>query len=91
MIWSVNCVISNAAVNEATTFAITDGKLYLPVVTLLSDDNGKLLQQLKSEFKCRINWNRCQSKTSTQIPNQHLDHLIKSNIQGVNIYFNIRC
>ena len=41
MIWSVNCVISNA---EATTFAITDGKLYLPVVTLSSDDNGKLLQ-----------------------------------------------
>ena len=84
MIWSVNCVISNAAVNEATTFAITDGKLYLPVVTLSSDDNGKLSQQLKSEFKRRINWNRCQSKTSTQVLNQHLDYLIKSNIQGVN-------
>ena len=32
--WSVNCVISNAAANQATTFAITDTKLYVPVVTL---------------------------------------------------------
>ena len=32
--WSANCVISNSAVNQATTFAITDTKLYVPVVTL---------------------------------------------------------
>ena len=32
LIWSVNCVIS--AVFEATTFAITDTKLSVPVVTL---------------------------------------------------------
>ena len=34
LMWSVNCVISNAAENQATTFAITDTKLYVPVVTL---------------------------------------------------------
>ena len=27
--WSVNCVISNAAVDQATTFALTDTKLYV--------------------------------------------------------------
>ena len=32
--WSANCVMSNSAVNQATTFAITDTKLYVPVVTL---------------------------------------------------------
>ena len=32
-------------------FAITETKLYVPVVTLLAKDNGKLLQQLKSSFK----------------------------------------
>ena len=28
---SSNCIISNAAVNEAETFAITDTKRYVPV------------------------------------------------------------
>ena len=44
--WSKNCVISNAAANQDTTFEITDAKLYVPVVTLSTDDNGKPLQQL---------------------------------------------
>ena len=42
--WSANCVISEG--NRVTTFAITDTKLYVPVVTLLAQDNAKLLQQL---------------------------------------------
>ena len=33
------------------TFAITDTKLYVTVVTLSTEDNSKLLQQLKSGFK----------------------------------------
>ena len=74
---SANCVISNAAVNQATTFAITGTKLYVPVVTLSTDDNGKLSQQLKSGFKRTINWNKHQSKTTTQnVSNRHLDYLI---------------
>ena len=44
--WSRNCVISNAAANRDTTFAITDTKLYVPLVTLSTQDNSKLLQQL---------------------------------------------
>ena len=31
---SANCVISNAMVNQATKFAITDPKIYVSVVTL---------------------------------------------------------
>ena len=27
--WSVNCVISNVAADQATTFALTDTKLYV--------------------------------------------------------------
>ena len=38
--WSENCVISNAAANQATTFATTDTKLYVPVVTLSIDKSG---------------------------------------------------
>ena len=41
--WSANCVTSNAAANQVTTFAITDTKLYVPVVTFSTEDNAKLL------------------------------------------------
>ena len=42
---------------KATTFAITDTKLYVPVVTLSTHDNAKLLHQLKSGFKKTIGIN----------------------------------
>ena len=45
--WSSYCVISNAAVNQVTTFAITDTTFYVPIVTLSTQGNAKLLQQLK--------------------------------------------
>ena len=47
---SDKCVLSNDT--KTTIFAITDIKLYFPVVT--SEDNEKLLQQLKSGFKRTI-------------------------------------
>ena len=46
--WSDLCLLSNDA--KATTFATTNKKLYVPVVTLSAQDNAKLLQQLKSSF-----------------------------------------
>ena len=47
--WNANCVIVSTNVeNQNATFAITDTKLYVPVVTLSTQDNAKLLQQLKS-------------------------------------------
>ena len=58
-------VISDAATNQATTFAITDTKCFALVVILSSDDNAKLLQQLESGFKRKINWNKYQSKRTT--------------------------
>ena len=56
--WSVNCVTSFDAVNQDILFAITDTKLYVPFVTLSTQDNANLLQQLKSEFKLTINCNK---------------------------------
>ena len=54
--WSADCVIS--CVTEATKFELTDTKLYVPVVTLITQDNAKLFQQLKSGFKRTINCNK---------------------------------
>ena len=41
--WSSTCVITNPT--GAGKFTITDTKLYVPVVTLSTQDNTKLLQQ----------------------------------------------
>ena len=61
--WSENCVIvSTNAANQNATFAITDTKLFVPIVTLSTQDNAKLLQQLKSGVKRVINWNKYLSK-----------------------------
>ena len=45
---------------KETTFAITDTKLYVPFVTLSTQDNAQLLEQLKSRFKRTISWNKYQ-------------------------------
>ena len=50
--WTSRCVlIATAVQNQTATFEITDTKLYVPVVTLSTQENTKLLQQLKSGFK----------------------------------------
>ena len=39
--WSVNCfIVAGTEANQVPTFAITDMKLYVPVVTLLTQDNA---------------------------------------------------
>ena len=64
--WSLTCVITHST--GVGIFIIISAKLYVPVVTLLTQDNAKLLQQLKSGFKRikygfkTINWNKYQSK-----------------------------
>ena len=61
--WSRDCVITNST--GVGKFAITETKLYVPVVTLSTQDNAKLLQQLKSGFKRTINWNKYESDIKT--------------------------
>ena len=86
--WSANCVIvSTNVANQNATFAITDTKLYVPVVTLSTQDNAKLLQQLKSGFKRVINWNRYLSKPELLAQNPGLKHLVEPSFQGVNRLF----
>ena len=73
--WSENFIIS--FVTGEIKFTINDTKLYVPIVTLSTEDNGKLLQQLKSGFKRTINWNKYQSKVTIQTPNPYLCYLIE--------------
>ena len=83
--WSSNWVTSSAT--GETKFKITDTKLYVPVVTFLTQDNAKLLQQLKSCFKRTIDWNKYQSNPKTHAQNRYLNNLFDPGFQGVNKLF----
>ena len=80
--WSWPWVIINST--DAETFAITDTKLNVSVITLSTQN---LLQQLKLGFKRTIDWNKYQSKGSVERQNQNLDYLIDLSFQGVNRLF----
>ena len=86
--WSRNCVIvSSNDANQNATFAITNTKLYVPLVTLSAQDNAKLLQQLKSGLKRVINWNKYFSKPELLAQNPNLNHLVEPSFQGLNTLF----
>ena len=88
MKWSRNCIIvAGNANNQNPIFQITDTKLYVPVVTLSTQENIKLLKQLESGFKRTINWNKYLAKTTNQVQNRYLDFLIDPSFQGVNRLF----
>ena len=52
MTWSKDCVITNST--GEGKFTITETKLYVPVVTLSTKDNEKLLQQLNQALKKQL-------------------------------------
>ena len=79
-------VACTAAIQEPT-FNITDTKRYVPIVTLLTQENIKPLKQLESDFKWTINWNKYHSKRTEHLQNRYLDFLIDQSFQEVNRHF----
>ena len=83
--WSANCVVIYTDVaNQVPTFTITETSLYVPVVTLSTQDNAKLLPQLKSDFKRTITWDKHLVKRELLARNANLNHLIQPSFQGIN-------
>ena len=86
--WSVGCfMIYTDVADQVPTFAITETNLYVPVVTVLIQDNAKLLPQLKSGFKRTISWNKYLFKPESLAQNEYLNHLTELSFQGVNRLF----
>ena len=86
--WSANCVIIyNDAADQGSTFTKTEANLYVPVVTLSTQDHAKLLPQLKLGFKITISWNKYLLKPELLPKNPNLNHLIEPSFQGVNWLF----
>ena len=82
--WSSTCVLVDTGVQNQNG---TDTKLYVPVVTLSTQENTKFFQQLKSGFKSVINWNKYLSKPELLAQNPKLNHLVEPSFQGVNRLF----
>ena len=86
--WSSTCVLIAANIDgQNATFAITDTKFHVPVVTLSTQENTKFFQQLKSGFKRVTNWNKYLSKPELLAQNPNLNHLVEPSFQGVNRLF----
>ena len=85
---SSTCVIvSTNNATQGATFTITNTRFYIPVVTLSTQENAKLLQQLKSGFKRVINWNNYLSKPELLARYPNLNHLVEPSFQEVNRLF----
>ena len=73
--WPAICVIIYTDIaNQIPTFTITETNLYVLVVTLSTQDNAKLLPQLKSGFERTISRNKYLSKPELLVQNPNLNH-----------------
>ena len=72
---------------ENAIFQITDTKLYVPVVTLSKENNIKPLEQLRTDFKKTIKWNKYRSQMFIQNNNNNLNYLIDPTFTNVNRLF----
>ena len=72
--WSSTSVITNST--GEGKFKITETKL-----TLSTQDNAKLLEQLKSNFKRVVNWNKYLPKPELLARNPNLNHLVEASFQ----------
>ena len=76
-----------AATTTGATFQINNAKLYVPVVTLLINDNIKFLENIKQGFKRTISWNKYRSEITAQPKNNNLDYLIDPKFRNINRLF----
>ena len=101
--WSEYCVITSKVTRHANPnanpavaaiinptnveFKVTDTKLYVPAVTLSTENDKKLLEKLKAGFKRTIKWNKYRSEMINQSKNNNLNYLIDSTFTTVNRLF----
>ena len=75
-----------SSAGTAATFAITDTKLYVPVVTLKAEDNVKLSKLLNEGFKRLVYWNKYKVILK-DYDNDYIRERLDASFQGVNRLF----
>ena len=76
-----------SSAGTAATFAITDTKLYVLVVTLKIEDNAKLSELLSEGFKRSVYWNKYQAILKDHAENENIRERLDDSFQGVNKLF----
>ena len=82
--WYENCILSSAG--TAATFAITDTKLYVPFVTLKTEDNAKLSKLLSERFKRSVYWNKYQAILKDHAENENIRQRLMLVFRGLRNY-----
>ena len=99
--WIENCVLTSAAIGananatgtDSATFKITDAKLYVPIVTLSTEDNAKISKLLGEGFKRPVYWNKCKVidnkvvEIAANNEEKYIRELLDSSYQGVKRLF----
>ena len=84
--WTKNCVISS--IKGATTFKITNTKLYVQIVTLSTKDSVHLTKQLNEGFKRPVYSNEYETKIETKESAENLTRFyLGASFQGVKRLF----
>ena len=78
--WNKNCILSSVA--DDSNFAITDTKLYVPVVTLKTEGNAKLSKLLSEGFKRSVYWNKCKIILKDCAANDYITERLDASFQG---------
>ena len=78
--WKKDCILSSVANNS--TFKITDTKLYVPVVTLKTEDNAKLSKLLSEGFERSVYWNKCKVILKDCAANDYIRERLDASFQG---------
>ena len=76
-----------SSAGTVVTFAITDTNLYVPVVTLKTEDNVKLSKLLNKGFKRSIYWNKYKVILKDYDANSNIRERLDASFQGINKYF----
>ena len=88
--WIERCLLTVA---NTATFKITDAKLYVPIVTLKTEDNTKLSKLLSEGFKRPIYWNEYKVTPNKIVEiaaineEKYIRELLDSSYQGVKRLF----
>ena len=82
--WYEECILSTSG--TATTFKITDTKLYVTIVTLKTEGNTKLSKLLSKGFKTTIYWNKYKI-IFKNYDDEYIRERLDASFEGVNKLF----
>ena len=91
--WNENCVLAATSNANNATFNKIDTKLYVPVVTLSTEDRAKLSNQLSKGFKRPVYWNKYKMIDNKLVEitdadgEKYISKMLDSSYQGVKELF----